>query len=195
LKVVYRCWDDFHYYGMVSAGHNDPPGPPLKVLSVGDHVYAFLNPRGYVGHGEVTKAVVLAGDFVVDGDFVAKDGSGRFKRVKLTEILLLRRSDMTNDGGDPLVGEWVAGVKWLSTCSRKKPKRFAGMQEPKDTVEELNHPETTTFLASAFRTDAASRPSTPNRRQERRLFPALGAWIKALRISKLKVIQAVTPFI
>jgi hypothetical protein len=153
IKIVegrYRCWDDFLQYGMVSAGHNNPPGAPLKILSVGDQVYAFLSARGYIGHGEVTRAAVLAEHFIVDGDFVAMDGSGRCNRVKLTDILLLRRSDMRKDGDDPLVGEWVVGVNWFSTCARKKPKRFAGMQEPRDTVEELSDRETTTFLASTF---------------------------------------------
>jgi hypothetical protein len=124
----------------------------LKLLSIGDEVYAFLSTRGYVGRGEVTRAALLADHFVVDGDFVSMDGSVRCNRVKLTDILLLRRSEMRKDGDDPLVGEWVVGIKWLSTCSRKKTKRFAGMQEPRNTVEELNDHETRKFLASAFST-------------------------------------------
>lgn len=155
IKIVegrYRCWEDFLTYGMVSAGHDNPPGPPLQLLSVGDEIYAFLSPRGYVGRGQVTKAAVLADYFVVDGDFIAKDGSGRFSRVMLTDILLLRRSDMREDGDDPLMGEWVVGVKWLDTCAKKRAKRFAGMQEPRDTVDELNNEDTKNFLASAFAT-------------------------------------------
>src|SRR5262249_51663242 len=92
IKIVegrYRCWEDFLTYGMVSAGHDNPPGPTLQLLSVGDEIYAFLSPRGYVGRGQVTKAAVLADYFVVDGDFIAKDGSGRFSRVMLADILLL----------------------------------------------------------------------------------------------------------
>jgi hypothetical protein len=153
IKIVegrYRCWDDFLNFGMVSAGHDDPPGAPLKRLSVGDQIYAFLSARGHVGRGKVTKAALLAEHFIGDGDFVAIDGAGRCDRVKLTDILLLRRSDMREDAGGPLRGEWVVGVKWLSTCSRKKPKRFAGMQQRRDTVEELNDQKTATFLASAF---------------------------------------------
>ena len=153
IKIVegrYRCWDDFLYCGMASAGHSDPPGAPMKLLSVGDEVYAFLNTRGYVGRGKVTKAASLADQFVVDGNFVAIDGSGSFDQVKLTDILLLRRSDMRKDGDNPFIGEWVVGVKWLSNCSRKRPKRFAGMQEPSNTVEELIDAETKKFLASAF---------------------------------------------
>ena len=155
LKVVegrYRCWEDFLYYGMVSAGHGNPPSAPLKLLSIGDEVYAFLHTRGYVGRGKVTQAAVLADQFVVAGDFVAMDGSGRCDRVKLTEILLLRRSDMRADASDPLLGEWVVGVKWLSSCPRKKLKRFAGMQEPRNAVEELADGETEKFLASALGT-------------------------------------------
>ena len=97
IKIVegrYRCWDDFLAYGMVSAGHDNPPGAPLKRLSIGDEVYAYLNSRGYVGRGEVTNAARLADDFVVDGDFVSMDGSMKSGRVKLTEIVLLRRSAM-----------------------------------------------------------------------------------------------------
>jgi hypothetical protein len=155
LKVVegrYRCWDDFLRYGMVSAGHDNPPSSPLKLLSIGDEVYAFLDPRGYVGRGRVTQAAVLAGQFVVTGDFIAKDGSGRFDRVKLTDILLLQRSDMREDADDPLLGEWVAGVKWLSTCPKKTPKGFSGMQKPRNTVEDIADAETEKFLASAFGT-------------------------------------------
>ena len=157
----YRCWDDFLCYGMVSAGHGDPPGAPLQLLSIGDEVYAFLAARGYVGRGEVTKAALLAGHFVVDGDFVSMDGSARCNRVKLTDILLLRRSDMRKDGDDPLVGEWVVGIRWLSACSRKKPKRFAGMQEPRNTVEELGDQETRKFLASAFGTQLTGARQRP----------------------------------
>jgi len=160
IKIVegrYRCWDDFLAYGMVSAGHDNPPGAPLKRLSIGDEVYAYLNSRGYVGRGEVTNAARLADDFVVDGDFVSMDGSMKSGRVKLTEIVLLRRSDMRNDGNDPLVGEWVVGIKWLSTCSRKRPKRFAGMQEPNDTVQELSDRKTKEFLAEAFRAPSTGR--------------------------------------
>ena len=112
LNVVegrYRCWDDFFSYGMASAGHGNPPSAPLKLLSIGDEVYAFLNRRGYVGRGRVTQAAVLAEQFIVTGDFVAKDGSGRFDRVKLTEILLLRRSDMREDAGDPVLGNGSSG--------------------------------------------------------------------------------------
>jgi len=155
LKVVegrYRCWDDFLYYGMVSAGHGNPPSAPLKRLSIGDEVYAFLDTRGYVGRGKVTRAAVLAEQFVVTGDFVSMDGTLTCNRVKLTEIALLRRSDMREDADDPLLGEWVVGVKWLSSCPRKKPKRFAGMQEPSSTVEELADGETEKFLASALGT-------------------------------------------
>src|SRR5262245_43391748 len=127
VKIVegrYRSWEDFLQYGMLSAGHGNPPSAPLKLLSVGDEVYAFLSTRGYVGRGRVTQTATLADQFVVVGNFVAKDGSGRFDRVKLTEILLLR-SDICSDASDPLLGEWVVGVKWLSTCSKKKKtKRF-----------------------------------------------------------------------
>jgi hypothetical protein len=154
IRIVegrYRCWDDFLSYGMVSAGHDDRPGAPLKLLSVGDEVYAFLSSRGYVGRGEVTTAATLADDFVVDGDFVSMDGSMRCSRVKLTDIVLLRRRDICQDGDDPQAGEWVVGIKWLSTCSRKRPKRFAGMQEPNDTVQKLSDRKTKEFLASAFR--------------------------------------------
>jgi hypothetical protein len=104
VKVVegrYRCWDDFLQYGMLSAGHGDPPADPLKLLTAGDEVYAFLNTRGYVGRGQVTSAGVLAAEFVVSGNFVSMDGSMRSKRVRLSEIVLLRRSDMTNEGSDP----------------------------------------------------------------------------------------------
>ena len=44
----------------------------------------------------------------------------------------------------------VVGVRWLATCPKKKPKRFAGMQEPQDTVEELVDEETRKFLRSVF---------------------------------------------
>jgi hypothetical protein len=39
LKIVegrHGCWDGFLKFGTVSAGHDDPPGPPLKRLSVGE---------------------------------------------------------------------------------------------------------------------------------------------------------------
>lgn len=152
LRVVggrYRNWDDFVDYGMASAGHDNPPSAPLKLLSSGDEVYAFLDNRGYVGRGKVIQSAVLADQFEVHGEFVAKDGSGRFDRVKLTDMLLLR-SDMCDAANDPLRGEWVVRMQWLSTCPRRRAKRFPGMQEPSTTVEELTHSETEKFLAQAF---------------------------------------------
>ena len=65
---------------MVSAGHDNPPGVPLNDLSIGDEFYAFLDPRGYLARGKATRTAVLAGEFVVAGDFIAKDGSGRGNR-------------------------------------------------------------------------------------------------------------------
>ena len=155
VKIVegrYRCWDDFLQYGMVSAGHADPPPDPLKRLVPGNQLYAFLNTRGYVGRGEVTSRAVLADEFVVSGDFVSMDRSLRSRRVRLGEILLLKRSDMTSDGRNPAVGEWVVGVRWLATCPRKKAKRFEGMQEPQGAADELRDEETGRFLGSAFGT-------------------------------------------
>ena len=152
LKIVegrYRCWEDFRDFGMVSAGHDSPPSALLKRLAAGDEVYAYLDRRGYVGRGTVVQAAVLAGRFEIVGDFVAMDGSGKFDRVKLTD-LVLKRSDMRDDADDPRLGEWVVAVKWLSTCPRKKPKRFAGMQVPDSTAEVLTHLETENFLAAAF---------------------------------------------
>ena len=155
LKVVegrYRCWEDFLSFGMASAGHGNPPSAPMKLLSVGDDIYAYLDPRGYVGRGTVTQAAVLAGQFVVAGDFVAMDGFGHFDHAKLTDIATLKRSDMRDDGDDPRFGEWVVAVNWISTCPKKKPKRFTGMQVPSNTVEALAHPKTETVLAAAFGT-------------------------------------------
>jgi hypothetical protein len=152
LRVVegrYRSWDDFVDYGMASAGHDTPPSAPLKLLSPHDEVYAFLDNRGYVGRGKVIERAVLADQFVVHGDFVAKDGSGRFDRVKLPEIQLLR-ADMCEGARDPLRGEWVVRIQWLSTCPRNKARCFPAMPVPKDTVEVLVDAEAEKLLSSAF---------------------------------------------
>ena len=136
---------------MASASHDNPPSAPLKLVSPGDEVYAFLNNRGYVGRGRVIESAVLADQFVVHGDFVAKDGSGRFDRVKLTEMQLLR-ADMCEGASDPHLGEWVVRVQWLSTCPRKKAKHLPGAPDPKDTVEVLVDAEAEKLLVSAFGT-------------------------------------------
>ena len=152
LKVVegrYHCWDDFVEHSIASASHDNPPSAPLKLVSPGDEVYAFLNNRGYVGRGRVIESAVLADQFVVHGDFVAMDGSGPFERVNLTEMLLLR-ADMCEGASDPVRGEWVVRIQWLSRCPRKKAKRLPGTPEPKDTVEALVDAEAERVLASAF---------------------------------------------
>jgi hypothetical protein len=64
----------------------------------------------------------------------------------------IARHDQSGEQHSERAGEWVVGVKWLGSCQRKKPKRFAGMHEPGATVEELADAETEKFLASAFGT-------------------------------------------
>ena len=98
VKVVegrYRCWDDFLQYGMLSAGHGDPPSDPLKLLTARDEVYAFLNTRGYVGRGQVTSAAVVAAEFVVSGNFVSMDGSMKSRSEPLDRSVMFTRRTAT----------------------------------------------------------------------------------------------------
>src|SRR5262245_58217697 len=82
----------------------------------------------HVARGQVTRAAVLPISSSSKAIFVAKDVSGRFDRVMLMDILLIKRPTCAN-ASDPKLGEWVIAVKWLSGCP-KKAKRIAGMPEP-----------------------------------------------------------------
>src|SRR5659263_313208 len=61
----HRNWDDCKEYGFLSAGQDRKYSDPLKKLKVGNHLFAYMKGRGYVGFGEVTSEAVQINDFEV----------------------------------------------------------------------------------------------------------------------------------
>lgn len=132
----HRNWDDNREYGFLSAGGGEQYSGPLRKLSVGDNIYAYMKGLGYVGFGEVTKAAVPISDFTVDGK-------------PLLDLTL--RAPMVNEhGNSPTMGEWVVGVNWLKAYPREQAQTFKGVFANQNIVCKLRDQRTLEFLRSAF---------------------------------------------
>ena len=137
VKIVqgkYRCWDDFRIYGIVSAGHDSPPSGSLKRIKEGDRIFAYFGSKGIIAVGIVGKEAVLAGNCVLEGNFIAKDGSGSFSKLHIKDIML-HRPFMLKDAHDPIKGEWIVKINWLSIA--KKPKNINNLSEFENAATEL----------------------------------------------------------
>ena len=145
----HRNWDDNREYGYLSAGGGEQYSAPLRKLSVGDLIYAYMKGLGYVGFGEVTKTATPIVDFVVER-------TGK----RLLDLPL--RAPLVNEHGDsPSMGEWVIGVNWLRTYPREQAQTFEGVFANQNIVCKLRDPRTLEFVRSAFDANAGVVASEP----------------------------------
>lgn len=138
---THRNWDDNREYGYLSAGGGEQYSGPLRKLSVGDRIYAYMKGLGYVGFGEVTKAATPIADFIVE-----RTGE------RLLDLPL--RAPLVNEHRDsPSMGEWVFGINWLKTYPREQAQTFKGVFANQNIVCKLRDPRTLEFLHSVFDAD------------------------------------------
>jgi hypothetical protein len=134
----HRNWEDNEKYGFVGAGQGEKYSRPLRRLSAGDKIFAYMKGLGYVGFGEVTKEAATIGDFVVDSQ----------KKPLLT--LPLQAPHAAENKDSPELAEWVVGVNWLKTFSREQGKTFKGAFANQNIVCKLRDPKTVQFLRTEF---------------------------------------------
>jgi len=134
VQGKYRCWDDFYTYGFISAGHDAPPSDSLGNINCGDYVFAYIQPKGIIGIGVVEGEAELARQCEIEGEFIAKDESGTFSKSKLEDIML-KRPYLLEDSNNPLIGEWIVKVKWIS--GSKKPKKLKELPKIELAAEEI----------------------------------------------------------
>lgn len=150
VKIVqgkYRCWDDFRIYGFISAGHNNPPSDPLRELKKGDRVFAYFDNKGVIAIGIVEREAILAEHCEIEGDFIAKDESGRYSKLHIKDILL-NRPHLTDDSNDPSIGEWIVRINWLSI--EKKPQKFRKLPDFHNLMLELTDNDIVKEIESRF---------------------------------------------
>ncbi|GAG38062.1 unnamed protein product, partial [marine sediment metagenome] len=63
----HRNWEDNIKYDFIGAGQGPKYSRPLKKLSIGNRLFAYMKGLGYVGYGEVTKEASMIKDFEVNG--------------------------------------------------------------------------------------------------------------------------------
>jgi hypothetical protein len=134
----HRTWTDNVKYGYIGAGQGEKYSRPLRRLSVGDKIFAYMKGLGYVGFGEVVRPAQPIGQFVVEG--LGKT----LLDLPLTSMHAGEHKD------SPEMCEWVVGIRWLAKFPSQEAKTFRGVFANQNIVCKLRDPKTVQFLESEF---------------------------------------------
>jgi len=132
----HRNWEDNIKYGFIGAGQGPKYSRPLKKLTIGNRLFAYMKGLGYVGYGEVTKEASMIKDFEVNGK-------------KLLEQPL-KAPQAAENSSDPELSEWVVGIRWLKTFERSEPQYFKNIFANQNIVCKLRDSQTLEFLENKF---------------------------------------------
>ena len=133
-----RNWDDCRRFGFLSAGQGGQWSEPMKTLSKGDVVVAYLKGKGYVGIGIVKEKAVSASHF-------------RHNHKSLHDLKLVEPGILTNYNNAN--AEFLVKVKWLKSFPREEAKWQSGkgLFTSQLVVARLrNQTKTISFLEKAF---------------------------------------------
>ena len=133
-----RNWDDCRRFGFLSAGQGVQWSEPMKSLSKGDIVVAYLKRHGYVGIGVVKEKAVNASHF-------------RHNNKSLHDFKLVEPGIFNNY--DNAKAEYLVKVKWLKSFPREEAKwqKGKGLFTTQQVVARLsNQTKTIKFLEKAF---------------------------------------------
>jgi hypothetical protein len=136
-----RNWDDCRRYGFLSAGQGVQWSEPMKTLSKGDLVVAYLKGKGYVGIGIVKEKAVSASHF-------------RHNHKSLHDLKLVEPGILTNYNNAN--AEFLVKVKWLKSFPREEAKWQSGkgLFTSQQIVARLrNQTKTIKFLEKEFGVD------------------------------------------
>ncbi len=134
----HRCWQDCKKYGFLSAGQDKKWSDPLKTLSIGDIVVAYLKGYGYVGVGNVTEKAVPVNDFKV--------GSTPLRNLNLIVPNIFENSE--NEKSEYLIKvNWITSVDKVEAKWRKNSNLFTS-QLIKASLD--NQSSTLQFIEAEF---------------------------------------------
>ena len=102
-----RAWEDCVKYGFMAMGGGESWINQARKPAVGEHLFAYLNTRGYVGYGEIVAMAKPFQDFVPLGE-----------RASLMH-LDLRASVQHERMLDPATWDMCVGVRWIKALERQ----------------------------------------------------------------------------
>lgn len=134
-----RNWDDCLRLGFLAAGGDPKWSTPLRQLTEGDVVIAYLKGTGYVGVGKVAARAVPYLDYRHEG--------------RLLQDNDLVATSIDHDAENLALTEYVLKVRWVSAVPRSEAKWTprSGLfttQLIRASLE--NQPQTVEFIESAF---------------------------------------------
>jgi hypothetical protein len=133
-----RNWDDCRRFGFLAAGQGIQWSNPLKSLSKGDLVVAYLKGKGYVGIGTVREKAINVANF-------------RHNRKSLRDFKLVEPEIFRNYDNEK--AEFLVKVKWLKSFPREEAKwqKGKGLFTTQQIVARLrNQVKTIKFLEKEF---------------------------------------------
>jgi len=135
-------WDAARKYGFVGAGGGSWYSKPLRNLSPGKRVFAYVGGAGYVGVGEVTGSVVPLRDLEVplNGSLV--------RVVEQPDLPAPLRERALSDDED--MTEYAVPVRWLIARDADKAVTERGLFASQVTVCKLRDERTIEVVTSAF---------------------------------------------
>lgn len=129
-----RDWAVCRKHGFISAGGGQAYSGPLHKLQLGARIAAYINGKGYVGIGTVTKTAEPADEFVL---------SDNRRLVVVAPAIRGTREDEK--------GEHVIGIKWAASVPHQdEAKTFKGVFANPNVVCKLRHAPTLEFLRQQF---------------------------------------------
>jgi len=108
----HRNWDDCRRFSFLAAGQGVQWSVPLKSLSKGDVVVAYLKRKGYVGVGIVKEKAINVANF-------------RHNRKSLRDFELVQPDIFHNYENDK--ADFLIKVKWLKSVPRNEAKWKSGI--------------------------------------------------------------------
>jgi hypothetical protein len=135
-------WDVARKYGFVSAGGGAQWWKPLRNLSVGHRVFAYVGGAGYVGVGEVKGAMQPMKDFVADADGVP---TKLIDQPDLPEFLRTYA-----EHADPEQWEYVVPVEWIAAVPTEQAFSLTGLFAVPNSACRLKDERTIAEVSAAF---------------------------------------------
>ena len=139
-------WAIASKYGLLNAGGGEWYWKPLRNLTPGKRVFAYVGGAGYVGIGRVTGEMIPARDARVEIN-------GQLQALLDQPELSTERWQRTASD-DPEVTEKVVPVEWLATRPIDQAVREKGLFASQVTVCKLRDDHTITTVERAFGLDS-----------------------------------------
>lgn len=133
-----RNWDDCRRFSFLAAGQGPQWSEPMKSLSIGDIVIAYLKGHGYVGIGTVKEKAVSVSHF-------------RHNHKSLHDFKLVEPGIFKNYNNEN--AEFLVKVKWLKSFPREEAKwqKGKGLFTTQQVVARMrNQTKTIRFLEKEF---------------------------------------------